>query len=235
MGNLQENWVPVFPARTTRRLRYSTSASITGTAGVVGTYIFSANGLYDPDVTGTGHQPMGFDQLMLSYNHYFVTAAKIYVGFRNSSVTNPNVAIRVVADATATTVVDTIMEYGLLNTDVLDYKGTSGSVKRLTESVSIRKIQGVDDILDCEELGGTAATNPVEQTYFHIVTWDISGTNYTVLFDVVIEYTAVFVEPRLLTPSLTAAFHAVLLDEQKTCVVPAGKQKTPFLRGVKYQ
>lgn len=139
---------------------------------------------------------------------------------------NPNVAIRVVADATATTVIDSIMEYGLLNVDVLDYKGVYGSLKRLTESVSIRKIQGVDDILDVEALGGTATSNPAEQTYFHLLAWDLGATTYTVLFDVIIEYTAVFVEPRLLTPSLTARFHSILNDEGSLLPMPAVEQKT---------
>lgn len=45
--------------------------------------IYSANGLYDPDVTGIGHQPRGFDQIKTMYDHYYVRQSKITVDFSN--------------------------------------------------------------------------------------------------------------------------------------------------------
>jgi len=171
-SRLQEAWTPVFPAKTTRKLRYSTTLTLTATSGVITSYLFTANGLYDPDVTGTGHQPMGFDQLMLSYNHYCVLSSTINVLFRNQGATSPTVCIRVAPDITVPTVVDTILEYGLMNLDQLPYKGTDEANKRLTESVSIAKIQGVRQILDVEVLSGTVAANPTEQTYYQLLVWD---------------------------------------------------------------
>lgn len=37
-----------------------------------GQYIFNLNSVYDPDRTGIGHQPYGFDNLALLYNRYRV-------------------------------------------------------------------------------------------------------------------------------------------------------------------
>jgi hypothetical protein len=39
---------------------------------VTGQYIFNLNSLWDPDRTGIGHQPYGFDNLALLYNRYRV-------------------------------------------------------------------------------------------------------------------------------------------------------------------
>lgn len=38
---------------------------------------FSVNGMYDPNYTGGGHQPSGFDRLALMYNQYKVMASSI--------------------------------------------------------------------------------------------------------------------------------------------------------------
>lgn len=61
-----------FPAVAYATMRYSTSISITGTIGVATGHIFRANSLFDPDYTGIGHQPYGFDQYAAIYNHYEV-------------------------------------------------------------------------------------------------------------------------------------------------------------------
>lgn len=58
------------------------------TLGATGSnvYQFSANSLYDPDVTGTGHQPMFFDNYMLLYKKWRVDSSRISVTVVNHSV-----------------------------------------------------------------------------------------------------------------------------------------------------
>ncbi|WP_219929646.1 hypothetical protein, partial [Achromobacter pulmonis] len=46
-----------------------------GVGGTVDTHIFRANSVYDPDESGVGHQPTGFDQLMEFFQYYTVVAA----------------------------------------------------------------------------------------------------------------------------------------------------------------
>jgi len=74
----------LFPPKFKKRLVYSeTSLTVASTSGSSNSYFFSANGLFDPNTTGTGHQPMGFDQMMLMYEQYTVFASKITVEFIN--------------------------------------------------------------------------------------------------------------------------------------------------------
>lgn len=218
--------MPVFPSRTTRKLRYATTGVLTVSAvAVASTYVFSANGLFDPDITSTGHQPMGFDQLMLSYEHYHVQSARISINFKNRASVPINVLIRIAPDAVAVSDAEQLLEYGLLNTDTIEAKSVNGSVKRLYESVSIKRIQGVDDIMDVTDLSGTAAANPVEQTYFHVCAWDPFGDGGTVAFEAIIEYEATFTEPRKLTPSQIAGLQRLLQIADRTR--PCPERKTP--------
>jgi len=192
---------------------------LSSASGVVASQVFSANGLFDPDITGTGHQPMGFDQLMLSYNHYTVTGAKIVCTFKNTANSVPTVSIFVAPSPTPITVIDTIREFGMINCDNLEVKGVNGCNKTLEQRCSIRKVQGVKDVIDVTDLQGNAAANPVEQTYFVCQLWDTSGTTGSCNADVIIEYDAIFTEPRVLSPSLLKEFERLMLREQKS--VPA--------------
>ena len=61
-------------------------------ASIVGNYIFNANSLHDPDRTGVGHQPMGFDQLKAMYNRY-----KVYACSYKATISSPNTPLWVAA------------------------------------------------------------------------------------------------------------------------------------------
>lgn len=46
-----------------------------------GFHVYSVGGCYDPDITGVGHQPRGYDQLMTMYENYQVDEATIEVTY----------------------------------------------------------------------------------------------------------------------------------------------------------
>lgn len=54
------------------RLKYVEQVLISNTANIFTDYQFRLNSLFDPNSTGTGHQPYGFDQLAQLYNRYRV-------------------------------------------------------------------------------------------------------------------------------------------------------------------
>lgn len=49
-------------------------------------YTFAINGLHDPDITGTGHQPRGWDQWKNFYGYYLVRGCKYDITFRFSGI-----------------------------------------------------------------------------------------------------------------------------------------------------
>lgn len=67
-----------WPPQLTNTVRYVEGISISLSLGI-GNARFTANGLYDPNQSGVGHQPMYFDQLTAVYDHYTVLKSKIKI------------------------------------------------------------------------------------------------------------------------------------------------------------
>lgn len=75
-----------FPDKLVTNLRYVDTFRLTGNAGVPGSNVFRMNSLFDPDLSGVGHQPMYFDQLCGAagtgpYLKYRVLGSKITVKY----------------------------------------------------------------------------------------------------------------------------------------------------------
>lgn len=72
------------------KFRYAELVTLATTSSVntASTYSYRLNSLYDPNYTGTGHQPYQFDQLTPIYNNYIVYRTGFKVTFRADFTTN---------------------------------------------------------------------------------------------------------------------------------------------------
>jgi len=189
---------------------YEPALSRTGTLGAITNYFFSANAVYDPNVTGTGHQPMGFDTMMLYYEQYTVMASKITVTFVNNGKNACRAGIAITPDTTAAVTGD-IVENGLIKFCYLDNPGNISDatfaqgggerIKEMSMNCNVASYFGrktKQEMLNDTSLSGTVAANPSEQVYFDIITWGGFNTavNTDVFLDVVVEYDVIFWEPR---------------------------------------
>lgn len=66
---------PVAP-RLRTWLKYCEALNVTTSVPGYAVYSFNLNGLFDPNQTGTGHQPRGYDQLTALYQRYRVYHTK---------------------------------------------------------------------------------------------------------------------------------------------------------------
>lgn len=174
-----------------------------GIGGTAATHVFSANGLYDPDITGTGHQPIGFDQLMALYDHYTVIGAKIRCYFNNKDTSNPQFGAVIVRDSNTPTA-DTrqIVENGYIDMAQLATFGTGGDKGQVATSVDISKYLGRTSALADPQLKGSVTSNPVEEVYFHVTAFsasNVDGGDVTV--NCIIDYDVMFHERRVTLPS----------------------------------
>ncbi len=92
-GNPLTLWLGSPTKEVIRRVVYIQTGAFSESASAAGGYYtFSLNGVYDPDVTGTGKQPIGFDQLSAMYYSFRVIKADVAVSFINNTTTHGIVA-----------------------------------------------------------------------------------------------------------------------------------------------
>ncbi len=83
-GAIQPGLLQVFPLRLRTVLPYADQFTLSGTAFSAGfgtEQSYRLNSLFDPDFTGTGHQPYGFDQITPWYYKYQVDMVEINLTF----------------------------------------------------------------------------------------------------------------------------------------------------------
>jgi len=169
-------------------------------------WVFSANGIFDPDITGAaGGQPMGTDQMFLLYEHYTVLGGKITVNFMNESKTEyAYCGIGIAPDSTLQSDPYRLVENGMLTRSYIA-EGFSGNPKshcELTLPFDISKINSRKNIVGDDLYRGDAANNPTEQTYLHVFHYNPNNaTSTTINYDVLIEFDVVWTEPKKLTLS----------------------------------
>lgn len=196
------------PRSTMVKFKYCDNASLDTVAGGPAVHLWSANSLYDPNTTATGHQPLGFDQWTTFYDHYTVVGAKIIAQFTpNPLDLGANLMCGIYVDDNS---VPATQYHGIQEQSECNWKIMSGSTGpvTLTKKLSIKKFFNKSSLKDEKELQGQmgnfgTGTSPSEQAYFG--TWFIADTTTIdpspVQVHVTIEYYAILHEPKELNQS----------------------------------
>ena len=201
---MQNTFKNPVPTSLKVQLRYfETGLTIDPIAGgLADEYVFSANGLYDPNISGVGHQPLSFDQYMAMYDHYSVIASKITVFARNGDDTQPQVVgVRYSDKATEESDPRLIIENGRCVYRLMD-EGNESDAVSFSMGLNIGKVLGRKNVLDEDDLRGDNASNPTEQAYYHVFGFpDTAVDSGSIRITVQIDYVAIFTEPKLLALS----------------------------------
>ena len=184
-----------FPEKMRSTLRYFAVVDLGAATFSTTKNFFSANGMFDPDLTNVGHQPLGFDQLMTIYNHYVVLGSKIKVTFFGREDTNASgsAVVGIYADDSAAN--------SLTSESLVEGSGTrkwgvvTASDQKLTlrDSYTSNVVFGNAPLSDLTQRG-TPAANPSEVHAFCVWATNEATTTESVYAAVEIEYDAVFFE-----------------------------------------
>lgn len=182
------------------KMIYTSDVAISLVSNVTnpGVYTFSLNGLFDPDLTGVGHQPRGFDQLMSFYDHYVCIGANVRIDFCNVSSANQALCFASIRDTSVkSTNITDYTESKNTKWCILASESGGQSTKSMTMTINPNKFLGRASPLSDPQLKGSNISNPNEGASLHIgaVCTDYF-TQSAVHIVVTIEYDTIFIEPK---------------------------------------
>lgn len=187
------------PDRFNTSLIYSDTITIDPAAGALGSHLFRLNSLYDPDFTGIGHQPRGFDQMMAFYQKYRVYGCKIDVcclGPGVSALNNGKWAVLVQGSSTGFLWSQYALEEHASRISPV-YQGSNGvetDKARFSGMVWLKHLYQCKDLEDDTTAEGTASSDPARVALMHLVYSARNGTDNpdTITFQVTLTYYATF-------------------------------------------
>lgn len=180
-------------------LWYSQVVALNPAAFGIGLHTFRANDLYDPDYTGVGHQPMGFDQLMALYGKFTVLKSKLTIYPASNNVGgNGWLAVRT---CTTPTGVSSLEDFTESSGAVIRSYNEATTTSPISTSYSMAESYPGASISD-EGLWGTASGIPAELNY-HQVAYLAAGTGDPPEMNILcqVQYEVVFHDPIVLAAS----------------------------------
>ncbi len=182
-----------FPLTLKTTLKYKEAVLLDPSAGQFKTYLFKTNDLYDPNYTGTGHQPMGYDQLAAIYSHYVVTNSRIKVT-QITAPANPSVWGVLVSDNNGSSGPwPAVCEQpGQCVSFMAPTQGTVNAMS-VSQKWSLKANAGVSDPMD-SAYAGVVGSSPTDAQYYilFLQAMDQSTDLAAQWYLVEIEYDAMF-------------------------------------------
>lgn len=174
--------------------RYSESFSLNAAAGLLAHHYFRANDMYDPNGTGVGHQPMGFDEIGALFNHFTVIGSKIVITC-SGATTDTKIGCYLSGANLLGSGIERAIEAGSKTITM----NTNSTPKKLVHKCSPKKFFRQTSIIDNYSLRGSTSASPAEIAYYLI--WvapaDRSADLASITLEVQIYFTAVWTERAL--------------------------------------
>lgn len=172
--------------RVRLKLKYNSYYTLSGGAGTPFLQVFQ-NSLFDPDLTGSGNQPMGFDQWKNFYNRYRVNAISIKVQGANTNSTNP-ILFSVFPSLTSTAPGSTSGVFSQPYARTISVPQSSGNSKiYISNYMTTKKMYGYTNIDQEEDFSSVVSASPANLWYFLV--YGYSGTTATPTFQGIIKVT----------------------------------------------
>lgn len=189
-----------FPDKLITKLRYCDYKNIATTAGALTSHAFRWNSTFDPDFTGTGHQPLYRDTYAGIYNFYSVIRAHAKITFTNTDVDNPFiVGCLTDEDSTISSTFTTLMEQSRGKFRRLTALSGSNSSLTIEMDWDAKTVLGVDPMED-GSYKAAVGDNPTKDSFL-IIWQQVEDGSSSVTLGVTVELIQEVLWNELLTPT----------------------------------
>lgn len=179
-------------------LKYSQDFTFVNVAGV-GQQQFVLNSLFDPNNTGGGHQPLGFDQWSAFYNRYEVLSSSITIRATAPDVNQVTMAVYPSINSTQSVLISTAREQPYAK--YITFSNTVDANRRILKNwMSVAKLEGRKPY----SINYTAAVtnNPVNSRFWNILIDSVTATDVSdIICNVVLIYKCRFFQRNQLAQS----------------------------------
>jgi hypothetical protein len=187
-----------YPLSTSLRttLRYGESHQLTVAAGVVQQYVYNLNSIFDPNRTGAGHQPMGYDQLAPFFNRYRVNSCTYTIRVLGGGLASYPAVMVAVPSNNTTAYVGTAEA---IENPLSDFRmcGTYYTADVIHRKVDLAQFNGVSSAAYVAGQNFEAAIggSPTETMVLTIVTDNQGGAANVLAYAMLLEYDVTFFDP----------------------------------------
>ena len=137
---------------------------------------FNLNSAYDPDYSGTGHQPRGFDEWAAIYGRYRVLKVQAYVLLRQRA--SHGIIGRIILSNSNGTMQTTANLGEFANATYMGVTSSDAPPLRKRLTIWPHKVLGMTYAVykANEDVAAVVSSNPSEMAYMHVVASQVDGT-----------------------------------------------------------
>lgn len=173
------------PSRLFTVLAYNDRITLTqGTAGLPAVHVFRLNSLFDPDLTGVGHQPRYHDALLGAtgstsiYHRYRVHACEWDIRVVNADANVEHTFVVVPTPSgglfSSSSDIDAICEAPYAVRQILAANDSGSNARTFKGGIMIKKLEGLNDLSSRDSLSSEAGSNPGTTCYLNLVACSVS-------------------------------------------------------------
>lgn len=199
-----------FPAMKLYHLRYAQQNVMSaGLSGIYGSnQAFNLNSVYDPDSTGVGHQPYGFDALALAYHKYKVVGATVRLDYTDPTQDGLCVGTLITNPTNSTTNLtgqntDAFREKQ--NSTMTPVNDSGSQVKTKIFKLSMAKLANLSKLqfkADVDDYNALVTANPLHQIQLKVAVADLrGGSTGSVIVNTKITYHVLFYQRKIMAVS----------------------------------
>lgn len=181
-----------FPTKIITILRYIDLYGLTSTAGGIAQQVFSLNSVFDPDVTGVGHQPLYFDRYAAIYNNYRVLGSRITAQISPTGLVAASGPFLMGINGTFTSAtlgaasINRMEQNDAISKMFNQDERTAELSFAFSPEIKLGRPSGDDTV------GAPVTSNPSLQYYANVWFSDMNGQTTSAILRIMIEYTVEF-------------------------------------------